>query len=51
MKGFTEQTDDVLKLRELRLVAMHLPLWEEVGVGLGLDEDTLNHCKKTNRSV
>ena len=49
MYGFTVAPDDDLEPRELRLVAMHLSRWEEVGMKLGLDQETLDQCKKSNR--
>ena len=38
-------------LRKLKLVAMHMPEWEEVGRTLGIEQDVLDQCKKSNRSV
>lgn len=49
MEGFTHAADDPPEPRELRLVAMHLPDWEEVGRELDLDQVTLDQCKKSNR--
>ena len=48
-KGFTAAADDPPSLRELRLVAMHLPEWEKVGRDLQVDKDTLNKCRDSHR--
>ena len=37
--------------RKLKLVAMHMPEWEEVGRTLGIEQDVLDRCKKSNRLV
>ena len=49
MEGFTHEADDSPEPRELRLVAMHLPDWEDIGRDLDLDQATLDQCKKSNR--
>jgi hypothetical protein len=50
-KGFTAAADDLPSLRELRLVAMHLPDWEKVGGDLQVDKDTLKECRVSNRTT
>ena len=50
-KGFTKADDDMPSPRKLKLVAMHMPEWEEVGRTLGIEQDVLDQYKKSNRSV
>lgn len=49
LKGFTSSEEDLPSLRELRLVAMHMPEWEEVGKALLVDKGYLDQCRKSNR--
>ena len=47
--GFTPAVNDRPSLRELRLVAMHMERWEAIGKDLGIDQATLEQCRKSHR--
>jgi ankyrin repeat protein len=51
MAGFSRSQEDPPTLPELRLAAMHLLGWEEVGRRLRVGQETLNHCKESHRTT